>query len=206
MKSKHLINFQKQVAKDTYNKLKLFCHEPVLAGGAPRDWYHFMPCRDLDFYVTVPYPGGRYDYQGMTKWLFPADKYSTNISEGEEYYVFCFDIVKVITICSKDNINEPNIQLIFVPSVENLLEKFTLSLSQIKYNFSLDSYEPTTNYTLSVLTKKVFYMEDIVPNPNYIAKVARKYPQYTYNHTYKEAVDSLVHNSSYTVNTNEFNF
>ena len=44
------IQYQKDVAKEVYQKLQLADPDCLLAGGAARDWYFNQLCNDLDFY------------------------------------------------------------------------------------------------------------------------------------------------------------
>lgn len=53
MNTKDLIQWQQSVAAKVIKPLHcMIDHTAILAGGAPRDWYHGRPARDLDFYIS----------------------------------------------------------------------------------------------------------------------------------------------------------
>lgn len=54
MNKKELIQWQQDIATRVVKPLhQMIDHTAILAGGAPRDWYHGRPARDLDYFISA---------------------------------------------------------------------------------------------------------------------------------------------------------
>jgi len=138
-----LIKKQKEVAEYFISKINEAGFTAFAAGGAPRDWDHNMPAKDIDIFTD--YKGKLFQFNNM------FDLYnSQNMTLPAEYqgnpnllnvYEYQYKHVKV--------------QIIVVNNLNKLLSGFPLSISQVYYDTESKNSVGTVEYYESKATKVI---------------------------------------------------
>lgn len=171
------IEAQKNCAKVALKLLGKIGLNPMILGGAPRDWLHDRPAKDLDIYIQ---------FDGCL--MATIDKIQSAL------FLNSNEIVDITT--TSDYLKNKDNGVLFVFNILNLampvqiilcdrkpkemLNIFMGSLSQAfaTYNKDNDTLDASGTYTFKLGQKFKVHFLHKTDDPAYIAKVANKYPDY----------------------------
>jgi hypothetical protein len=187
--SQELIAKQKAIADDVLEKLFLIDPYCIVAGGAPRDWWHGKPANDIDAFVHVR--------NGTTLGIINLmlEKAGFTITsykeEGSipEMYKKNPDLRCVINI---GNYETPvQIMIMREPIWDSVINKFPLSICKAWYKHG--KVDVDKDFLIGEKWGLIFKTSTLYNSGDaYLQKVTKYYPDHTYYSSKEDALSSII--------------
>ncbi len=180
---------QQEWADHILSLLETFDPTAIIAGGAPRDWWHKREASDLDCFVTIREDLMAPQRKKMLERLgFKVTKENSGHDLPEQYKKNP-DLLRVIEV-TLDGCDIP-IQLMQVENTFNVVDHFPLSLCKVWYKDG--SIRVTKDFNRSVAHKALVLVSELYADGDrYIKKIVDKYPEYKYYSSYEQLAKTLL--------------
>lgn len=169
------ITQQKTITDSIITKLETIDPHAILAGGAPRDWWHNREADDLDFYIHLTdlsiadLHKQLFELGLLKNCLYPCD---LCIAEN---YLETSAIRWVVSVVYEGQ--KVQIVVMHRPVSESVLQHFSLSVCYISYKNG--TLYPTPEFMMTIEEKIIRQLQPAFGS-GYIDKIKAKFPDYDF--------------------------
>lgn len=176
-------------ANKVLSLIETFDPTAIIAGGAPRDWWHGREASDFDCFVNIRTDFTAHRRKKMLERLGFKVVSENSGHQLPEHYKKNPDLLRVITV-SLNGCDIP-IQLMQVQNTFKVVDHFPLNLCKIWYKDGVirvtKDFNRATAHKALVLVNELYAEGD-----RYVKKIMDKYPDYHYYDSYETLATSLL--------------
>lgn len=189
--NENLIKHQKTVADEVLSRMEIIDPFCIVAGGAPRDWFHGRIATDIDLFFSVK--------QGVQigviiNQLAKAGFIVTDTCWGQsipEWYKLnpC-----VRAVFNTDVAGQKTQMILLSTSTFDVVDQFPLSICKAWYKRG--NLRTTKDFDRTVKHKAIYKTSELYANGHvYLQKILAKFPDYDYYDSVSKLAEKLLDNS-----------